>query len=291
MFPPELAHRMLGGGLDLEDQPAVWPAQVEVAPVDPLVERRVRGDRQLGLGERIDLQLLQTELQASELDPLVGDDRTAHGHGRLHGEGRHLLVELAQRIGLLQRDLGEAGFIAHDHELDALLVAHRVCPPAKGHRLAHILGQLADQGPPHRSSRSSTSTDSSSSSEKSSCSIEPACTRSSAPSSSARRRSCVSRTSTRATGARIGRRASDLALRTSLNTSAVTVNARSWRPNSSAAVGAAAASASSSAASGQLAQCTEPCCHHDQTSSATNGRKGANSRWKTDSEWRRARLT
>ena len=39
LLAPELAHRVLGGGLDLEDQPAVRPAQVQVAPVDALVQR------------------------------------------------------------------------------------------------------------------------------------------------------------------------------------------------------------------------------------------------------------
>src|SRR5207249_7469976 len=40
--------------------------------------------------------------------------------------------------------------------------------------------------------------------------------------------------------------------------------------------------ARSSAACGQGARCTEPSCHQDQTSSVTNGRKGARSRSCTD---------
>ena len=39
------------------------------------------------------------------------------------------------------------------------------------------------------------------------------------------------------------------------------------------------------------ARCTEPSCHHDHTSSQTNGRNGASSRWKADSDRRSARLT
>ena len=41
--------------------------------------------------------------------------------------------------------------------------------------------------------------------------------------------------------------------------------------------------AGSSAATGHEARCTEPVCHHDQTSSVTNGSTGANSRSCTES--------
>ena len=43
-----------------------------------------------------------------------------------------------------------------------------------------------------------------------------------------------------------------------------------------------AARRGSSSAVGQRARCTEPSCHHDQTSSVTNGRTGANRRSSDD---------
>ena len=50
-------------------------------------------------------------------------------------------------------------------------------------------------------------------------------------------------------------------------------------------------SALSSAASGQGARWIEPGCHHDHTSSHTNGRNGASRRWNVDTAKRSARLT
>ena len=52
----------------------------------------------------------------------------------------------------------------------------------------------------------------------------------------------------------------------------------------SSAVTATGSSAASgrSARVGHAARCTDPVCHHDQTSSVTNGRNGANSRRMTD---------
>ena len=63
------------------------------------------------------------------------------------------------------------------------------------------------------------------------------------------------------------------------------------REESVASASPARACSASSSASGQAARWTEPSCHHDHTSSHTNGRNGANSRWKTDSDSRSARLT
>jgi len=74
-----------------------------------------------------------------------------------------------------------------------------------------------------------------------------------------------------------------------LSTSAATPRAAS--SSSPSAARASPSAAFSSSACGQLARWTEPSCHHDQTSSATNGRNGASRRWKIDSERRSARLT
>ena len=56
LLAPVLAHGVLHGGLHLEDQTPVGPAQVEIAPVDALVQRRLGRDRQFGLGRRIDVR-------------------------------------------------------------------------------------------------------------------------------------------------------------------------------------------------------------------------------------------
>ena len=49
---------------------------------------------------------------------------------RLHGQRGDPLVELARRVLLGEHHLDEARFVAHDHELHALLVADRVDPAA-----------------------------------------------------------------------------------------------------------------------------------------------------------------
>ena len=111
-------------------RPPVGAAQVEEAPVDALVEGRVGGDRQLGLGERVDVELLQFHLEAAELHALVGDDATGDGYRGLGRERGDDLVELARRIVLAEHHLHGAGLVADDEKLDALLVADRLHPTA-----------------------------------------------------------------------------------------------------------------------------------------------------------------
>ncbi len=75
------------------------------------------------------------------------------------------------------------------------------------------------------------------------------------------------------------RRAADLAPRTA----AIAAEAAS-----STAGSASPAAGLSSAGPGQGERWMEPSCHHDQASSVTNGRTGANSRSMTDSAARSA---
>ena len=82
-------------------------------------------------------------------------------------------------------------------------------------------------------------------------------------------------TTARSTSVRRLRLASVLARRTSLNTDA----AMSSTAGSASAMWASSAN---SLASGHAAACTDPVCHHDHTSSVTNGITGANSRSSTD---------
>ena len=107
LFAPVLPHRVLGRRLHLEDQPAVGPAQVQVAPVDALVQGRVGRDRHLRLGERIDLQVLELQLQASQLHTLVGHHRAGDRDRRLRRQRGDALVELRGRLRLREHDLGE----------------------------------------------------------------------------------------------------------------------------------------------------------------------------------------
>ncbi len=85
------------------------------------------------------------------------------------------------------------------------------------------------------------------------------------------------RTTMRATGVFSGRLSSDFFLRTAPSISPDTCSA--CAPRSSAPP----ATARISAAVGHAAWCTEPGCHHDHTSSVTNGRNGANRRSRTES--------
>jgi hypothetical protein len=89
---------------------------------------------------------------------------------------------------------------------------------------------------------------------------------------SAARRSAVSVTVTEATSARIDCLASDLARRMAVRTSEAAPRT---------ATSPAPASSRIDVPSGQPPRWIEPSCHHDQTSSVTNGRNGANSRSST----------
>ena len=149
LFAPEVAHRVLRRGLHLEDQLPVGAAQVQVAPIDPLVQGGVRRDRHLRLSERIDLEALELELETAQLYALIRCHRTRDRHRRLRRQGRDRLVELTRRVLLGKHHLRKAGFVADDHELHPLLVAHRVHPAADSHLLADPAGQLLDQCSAH----------------------------------------------------------------------------------------------------------------------------------------------
>ena len=103
-----------------------------------------------GSAGRVDLEVAQADLDAAEAHALVGDDLAGQRHRGLVGQLGDALVELARRVGLLEHDLREAGFVAQDHELHALLVAHRVDPAAQAHGLADVRWQLGYQGAGHR---------------------------------------------------------------------------------------------------------------------------------------------
>ena len=186
-------------------------------------------------------------------------------------------------------------------------------PAAHGHLLADPPGQLLDQRPLHgrdptraaarsspahsgrrsggrgagqdlyaASSASSTSTANSSSSTRSqrARSSRPAAGRS-APSRSASRRSArvahdapARRARASAAGLRLGLAHLAQHVRRHLQRDLLALGPFGWRaPRRSAPPPRARA-----------ARWIDPSCHHDQTSSQTNGRNGANSRWKTDSE-------
>jgi hypothetical protein len=141
-LPPVLAHRVLDRALDFEDQPAVGPAQVQVAPVHPLLQRGLGAHGQFRLGGGLDVQGAQAHLDAAELHALVGDRLAGQDHGRLGRQRRDRVVERAWLLGLLQHHLSEAGAVSQDHELDPLLVAHRLHPALELDGLADVLAEL-----------------------------------------------------------------------------------------------------------------------------------------------------
>ena len=102
------------------------------------------GDRQLGLGQRIDLQLLELQLQAAELHALVGDHRAGDRHGRLDRQRGDALVELARRIVLGQHDLRETAFRRAATMNCTRFWSRRACTqPRSAHALADQARQLA----------------------------------------------------------------------------------------------------------------------------------------------------
>ncbi len=106
-----------------------------------------------GSAASVNLKVAQTDLHTAEAHALVGDDLADERHRGLVGQLGDALVELARRVGLLQHDLREPGFVAQDQELHALLVAYRVDPPAQAHGLAHLRGEIGYQGPFHAADR------------------------------------------------------------------------------------------------------------------------------------------
>ena len=106
LLAPVLAHRVLDRRLHLEDQPAVGPAQVEVAPVDALVQRGVGRDRQLGLGRAS--RPRSSSSRSSRPPSFTRSSATTWPvtrDGRLGRERRDLLVERARRLVLAEHHL------------------------------------------------------------------------------------------------------------------------------------------------------------------------------------------
>ncbi len=135
---PVLAHRLLHSRLHLEDQTPIGAAQVEITPVDALVQGRLRRDRQFGLGRRIDAQRGKLDLEATELHALVGHHKAGDRDRRLGRERGDRLVELARLLLLAEDQLGKTCFVAQHHELHALLIADGVHPPAELDGLLHV---------------------------------------------------------------------------------------------------------------------------------------------------------
>ncbi len=139
---------MLDGRLHLEDQSSVGAAQVEIAPVDALVERGFGCDGQFGLGGRVERQRAQLDLEAAELDSLVGEDETGDRDGRLRRQCGDLLGELVLVVVVLiagMDELDEPCLVAQDDELDALLVADRMNPAAESDGLVEMGFQIGDE--------------------------------------------------------------------------------------------------------------------------------------------------
>ena len=86
---------------------------------------------------------------ADERVKLGGRHGPGHGHGRLRGQRRELVVELARWVVLSEHDLGETRFVTHHDELNALLIAHGIDPAANRHLLADLRRKIGYQRAPH----------------------------------------------------------------------------------------------------------------------------------------------
>ena len=145
LVDPVLAHRVLDGRLHAEDQLRLGAAQVEEAPVEALVDRRVLGDRAV-LRDRLDGERPHLDLEAAELDALVrlevaldGDERAVHEARDRRGGLRGVVVDRVH-------ELGGARLVAQDHELHALLIAHRLDPALHLHGAVGERCEVMDQG-------------------------------------------------------------------------------------------------------------------------------------------------
>src|SRR5690606_19169782 len=88
VLDPVGAPRVLESRLDAEDQVVLRLAEVEEAPVLALVASRVIRDGGLGDSGGRDIQRLELDLDAAELDSLVVLELTGRGEERALGEAR-----------------------------------------------------------------------------------------------------------------------------------------------------------------------------------------------------------
>src|SRR5690606_5724135 len=247
------------------------------------VERGALGDQQrrraavhlghqgAGVAEIAILPVASHDDSGIELEErFLGDVQPRHDATLLREQpaaGALLLVHRRPR-----RDVAPAPVLGqcapHELAVDGLLQrlegrCHEAAPPSLADAVAAGLAS---------SSPSVTSTSRASASATSTCCTTPDATTSACPAANAARSAAGARTTSDATGVRNGLRASDLVRRTSPSTQVAASSART-------APGSAASMTSRiSALVGHDARCTEPSCHHDQTSSVAYGRYGANRR-------------
>ena len=135
---PVLAHGLLDEGLDAEGEQVLRAAQVDVAPVKALVDRGRRLNRQRLLGDRENLDARGDDLEVAELDALVGRDEAGDRDRRV---GRQSLDDATDLVGSIVEgvgDLGHAGAVPDNHELDVLQVANLRNPAHDRHGLSHV---------------------------------------------------------------------------------------------------------------------------------------------------------
>lgn len=153
---PVGAERVFHRRLDAEDEVLLAVAQVEEAPVETLVERRVVGDRGLGDGGADDGQGADLDLEPAELDALVGlqgagdvdegavrqaRDRLGGGEGRGGG-----VVPLDGFTGGGVDQLDGAALVAEDDELHLLLIADGLDPSGHGDGAVGEACEVGDAG-------------------------------------------------------------------------------------------------------------------------------------------------
>ena len=89
VFDPVLTPSVFDGGLDAEHQVHLWAAQVKKAPVHALVDRGVLGNRGLRVCQGDDLELIQLNLEATELHALVVLEAALDPDKRTGGQSRN----------------------------------------------------------------------------------------------------------------------------------------------------------------------------------------------------------
>ena len=141
--PPGVLERRLHP----EEQGVARHAEVEEAPVQPLVDRGVVGDRRLRVGGRGDLDRLHQDLDAAELDPLVVLEHPADREERALREPGDLLRERVggALLGARVDQLDGAGLVAQHDELHLLLVADGLHPAGDGHRAVGRCGEVGGE--------------------------------------------------------------------------------------------------------------------------------------------------
>ena len=109
-------------GLDLEDEGVFLGAQVDPAEVEAGVDRRVGLDRER-VGAGLDLYRLRDDLDAAELDVVVGDGGSLDGYYRVERDAVDRVAELGMLL-LDDGDLDLSGDVADDDEGHRPLVAY-----------------------------------------------------------------------------------------------------------------------------------------------------------------------